>query len=92
MGANFLDNYLYDGQELSDRGNVIVVTLGYRVGTLGFLSTGDSSLPGECGHGSQTVWQGQPRGRGFLAQPNHSAESCAEPFCLLPPGRPRHTV
>ncbi|XP_041667132.1 bile salt-activated lipase-like [Cheilinus undulatus] len=49
MGANFLDNYLYDGQEISDRGNVIVVTLGYRVGTLGFLSTGDSEMPGNYG-------------------------------------------
>ncbi|XP_074546540.1 bile salt-activated lipase-like [Halichoeres trimaculatus] len=49
MGANFLDNYLYDGQEIADRGNVIVVTLGYRVGTLGFLSTGDSDLPGNYG-------------------------------------------
>ncbi|XP_047426224.1 bile salt-activated lipase-like [Mugil cephalus] len=49
MGANFLDNYLYDGQEIADRGNVIVVTLGYRVGALGFLSTGDSSLPGNYG-------------------------------------------
>lgn len=48
MGANFLDNYLYSGQEIADRGKVIVVTLGYRVGTLGFLSTGDSSLPGRC--------------------------------------------
>ncbi|XP_060940448.1 bile salt-activated lipase-like [Limanda limanda] len=49
MGANFLDNYLYSGQEIADRGNVIVVTLGYRVGTMGFLSTGDSSLPGNYG-------------------------------------------
>uniref|UniRef100_A0A3Q1HA58 Carboxylic ester hydrolase n=1 Tax=Anabas testudineus TaxID=64144 RepID=A0A3Q1HA58_ANATE len=49
MGANFLDNYLYDGQEIADRGNVIVVTLGYRVGTLGFLSTGQSDLPGNYG-------------------------------------------
>ncbi|XP_074546531.1 bile salt-activated lipase-like [Halichoeres trimaculatus] len=49
MGANFLDNYLYDGQEIADRGNVIVVTFGYRVGTLGFLSTGDSDLPGNYG-------------------------------------------
>uniref|UniRef100_A0A3Q1FS17 Bile salt-activated lipase n=1 Tax=Acanthochromis polyacanthus TaxID=80966 RepID=A0A3Q1FS17_9TELE len=49
MGANFLSNYLYDGQEIADRGNVIVVTLGYRVGTLGFLSTGDSSMPGNYG-------------------------------------------
>ncbi|XP_068585844.1 bile salt-activated lipase-like [Cebidichthys violaceus] len=49
MGANFLDNYLYSGQEIADRGNVIVVTLGYRVGTLGFLSTGESDLPGNYG-------------------------------------------
>ena len=47
MGANFMDNYLYDGQEIADRGDVIVVTLGYRVGTLGFLSTGDESMPGK---------------------------------------------
>lgn len=46
MGANFMDNYLYSGQEVADRGNVIVVTLAYRVGTLGFLSTGESELPG----------------------------------------------
>ncbi|KAG7499004.1 bile salt-activated lipase-like [Solea senegalensis] len=49
MGANFLDNYLYSGQEVADRGDVIVVTLGYRVGTLGFLSTGDSGIPGNYG-------------------------------------------
>ncbi|CAG5867226.1 carboxyl ester lipase, tandem duplicate 1 [Menidia menidia] len=49
MGANFLDNYLYSGQEIAERGNVIVVTFGYRVGTLGFLSTGDSSMPGNYG-------------------------------------------
>ncbi|XP_032426170.1 bile salt-activated lipase-like [Xiphophorus hellerii] len=48
-GANFLDNYLYSGQELADRGNVIVVTLGYRVGSLGFLSAGDSTMPGNYG-------------------------------------------
>uniref|UniRef100_A0A8C6V7E2 Carboxylic ester hydrolase n=1 Tax=Neogobius melanostomus TaxID=47308 RepID=A0A8C6V7E2_9GOBI len=49
MGANILNNYLYSGQEIADRGNVIVVTLGYRVGTLGFLSTGESDLPGNYG-------------------------------------------
>uniref|UniRef100_A0A3Q3DQY9 Carboxylic ester hydrolase n=2 Tax=Hippocampus comes TaxID=109280 RepID=A0A3Q3DQY9_HIPCM len=51
MGTNILDlaTKLYDGQEIADRGNVIVVTLGYRVGTLGFLSTGDSLLPGNYG-------------------------------------------
>ena len=47
MGATFLNNYLYDGQEIADRGDVIVVTLGYRLGPLGFLSTGDSNIPGE---------------------------------------------
>lgn len=47
QGANFFDNYLYSGEEIADRGNVIVVTVNYRVGTLGFLSTGDSDLPGE---------------------------------------------
>lgn len=46
MGANFLNNYLYSGQEIADKGGVIVVSVGYRVGTLGFLSTGDSRLPG----------------------------------------------
>merc|ERR1712168_993156 len=46
--GNFLDK-LYDGQEIADRGDVIVVTLAYRVGTLGFLSTGDASLPGNYG-------------------------------------------
>ncbi|KAJ8286298.1 hypothetical protein GJAV_G00036860 [Gymnothorax javanicus] len=49
MGANFLDNYLYSGEEIADRGNVIVVTVGYRVGTLGFLSSGDASGPGNYG-------------------------------------------
>ncbi|XP_054612869.1 bile salt-activated lipase-like [Dunckerocampus dactyliophorus] len=49
MGFNILGNNLYSGQEIADKGNVIVVTLGYRVGTLGFLSTGDSSLPGNYG-------------------------------------------
>ncbi|XP_072309585.1 bile salt-activated lipase-like [Eucyclogobius newberryi] len=49
MGANFLNNYLYSGQELADRGGVIVVSVAYRVGVLGFLSTGDSALPGNYG-------------------------------------------
>ncbi|CAI9534297.1 unnamed protein product [Staurois parvus] len=49
QGASFLDNYLYDGEELAVRGNVIVVTLNYRVGPLGFLSTGDENAPGNYG-------------------------------------------
>uniref|UniRef100_A0A8C2IMZ8 Carboxylic ester hydrolase n=1 Tax=Cyprinus carpio TaxID=7962 RepID=A0A8C2IMZ8_CYPCA len=49
QGANFLDNYLYDGQEIADRGNVIVVTFNYRVGSLGFLSSGNAEAPGNYG-------------------------------------------
>ena len=51
QGANFLSNYLYDGEEIATRGNVIVVTFNYRVGPLGFLSTGDANLPGLPGSG-----------------------------------------
>jgi len=55
MGANFLNNYLYSGQEIADRGDVIVVTMAYRVGTLGFLSSGDASGPGRSPTSSPTV-------------------------------------
>ncbi|XP_068104103.1 bile salt-activated lipase-like [Hyperolius riggenbachi] len=48
-GANVLNNYLYDGEELALRGNVIVVSFNYRVGPLGFLSTGDANVPGNYG-------------------------------------------
>ena len=50
MGPNFLNNYLYSGQEIADKGDVIVVSVGYRVGVLGFLSTGDSRLPGKASY------------------------------------------
>ncbi|NWX17378.1 CEL lipase, partial [Aegotheles bennettii] len=49
QGANFLNNYLYDGEEIAVRGNVIVVTFNYRLGPLGFLSTGDENMPGNYG-------------------------------------------
>ncbi|XP_078105755.1 bile salt-activated lipase-like [Sander vitreus] len=44
-----LGDSLYDGKEMADRGDVIVVTVNYRVGTMGFLSTGDDRLPGNYG-------------------------------------------
>ncbi|XP_068167236.1 bile salt-activated lipase-like [Antennarius striatus] len=44
-----LGDSLYDGKEMADRGNVIIVTVNYRVGTMGFLSTGDARLPGNYG-------------------------------------------
>ncbi|KAK5891719.1 hypothetical protein CesoFtcFv8_012168 [Champsocephalus esox] len=45
MGTHILSFTQFSGQELADRGNVIVVSIGYRVGSLGFLSTGDPNLP-----------------------------------------------
>ncbi|XP_010774311.1 bile salt-activated lipase-like, partial [Notothenia coriiceps] len=42
---SFLGESLYDGKEIADRGDVIVVTVNYRVGPLGFLSSGDARLP-----------------------------------------------
>ncbi|EPQ15021.1 Bile salt-activated lipase [Myotis brandtii] len=46
QGFNVFSDYLYDGEEIATRGNVIVVTFNYRIGPLGFLSTGDANLPG----------------------------------------------
>ncbi|XP_032129806.1 bile salt-activated lipase-like, partial [Sapajus apella] len=57
-GANFLKTYLYDGEEIAARGSVIVVTFNYRVGPLGFLSTGDANLPGAWAPLAQR-WAGQ---------------------------------
>ncbi|KAM6930374.1 bile salt-activated lipase-like [Xenentodon cancila] len=51
----FLGDSLYDGKEMADRGGVIVVTVNYRVGTLGFLSTGDHRMPGNYGLWDQHV-------------------------------------
>ncbi|XP_069105778.1 carboxylesterase 4A-like [Argopecten irradians] len=40
---------LYDGSFLASQGDVIVVTVNYRLGIFGFLSTMDSHLPGNYG-------------------------------------------
>ncbi|KAK3097719.1 hypothetical protein FSP39_012446 [Pinctada imbricata] len=39
----------FDGSTLALRGNVIVVTINYRLGPLGFFSTNDSASPGNYG-------------------------------------------
>jgi len=43
-GSNSL--WLYDGSSLAAFGDVIVVSFNYRVGTFGFLSTGDGRIKG----------------------------------------------
>jgi len=43
-GSNSL--WLYDGKTLAAFGDVIVTSLNYRVGTFGFLSTGDGRIKG----------------------------------------------
>ena len=40
---------IYNGQYLATEGEVVVVTFNYRVGVLGFLSTGTNDLPGNYG-------------------------------------------
>ncbi|XP_076025198.1 neuroligin-2b [Genypterus blacodes] len=40
---------LFDGSVLAAYGNVVVVTMNYRLGVLGFLSTGDQSAKGNYG-------------------------------------------
>lgn len=39
----------YHSESLSSQGDVVVVTINYRLGLFGFLSTGDSRLPGNYG-------------------------------------------
>ncbi|XP_045169237.2 cholinesterase 1-like [Mercenaria mercenaria] len=48
-GFHYGDSNMYSGDYLSIHGDVIVVTLNYRVSIFGFLSTGDISSPGNYG-------------------------------------------
>ncbi|XP_025115431.1 acetylcholinesterase-like [Pomacea canaliculata] len=52
-GASTLD--IYDGSKLAATENVIVVSLNYRVGSLGFLYTGNDDAPGNQGLMDQTM-------------------------------------
>ncbi|XP_054749902.2 uncharacterized protein LOC129255582 [Lytechinus pictus] len=47
--------YMYSGIPLAAVGNVIVVTVNYRLGSLGFLSTGDNAAPGNFGSLDQVM-------------------------------------
>ncbi|XP_076466749.1 acetylcholinesterase-like [Babylonia areolata] len=40
---------VYEAEELAGEGRIVVVTLNYRLGPFGFLSTGDASSPGNYG-------------------------------------------
>ncbi|XP_060064174.1 cholinesterase-like [Ylistrum balloti] len=50
-GGGFYSSYgsLYNGSSIALYGEVIVVTINYRLGVLGFLSTGNEDLPGNLG-------------------------------------------
>ncbi|XP_072900336.1 neuroligin 4 X-linked a isoform X1 [Hemitrygon akajei] len=50
-GGSYMESTgnLIDGSVLASYGNVIVVTLNYRLGVLGFLSTGDQAAKGNYG-------------------------------------------
>ncbi|XP_025115426.1 cholinesterase 2-like isoform X2 [Pomacea canaliculata] len=52
-GTSTLD--IYDGSKLAATENVIVVSLNYRVGSLGFLYTGNDDAPGNQGLMDQTM-------------------------------------
>ncbi|GCB77502.1 hypothetical protein scyTo_0020582, partial [Scyliorhinus torazame] len=43
------DSYFYDGSALAAYEDVVVVVIQYRLGIIGFLSTGDEHLPGNLG-------------------------------------------
>lgn len=48
-GFSLGDTLGYDGSVLATEGNVIIVTVGYRLGVLGFLSANNDSLKGNFG-------------------------------------------
>ncbi|XP_060768898.1 neuroligin-3b [Neoarius graeffei] len=50
-GGSYMDGTgnIMDGSVLASYGNVIVITLNYRIGVLGFLSTGDQAAKGNYG-------------------------------------------
>ncbi|CAH1790988.1 unnamed protein product, partial [Owenia fusiformis] len=50
-GGGFMlgSNRMYDGTVLASTGDVVIVTINYRLGPLGFLSTGDDDAPGNAG-------------------------------------------
>ncbi|XP_038662140.1 fatty acyl-CoA hydrolase precursor, medium chain-like isoform X2 [Scyliorhinus canicula] len=50
-GGGFVmgDSYFYDGSPLAAYEDVVVVVIQYRLGIIGFLSTGDEHLPGNLG-------------------------------------------
>uniref|UniRef100_A0A4X2KSU2 Carboxylic ester hydrolase n=1 Tax=Vombatus ursinus TaxID=29139 RepID=A0A4X2KSU2_VOMUR len=54
-GLAFGSASMYDGSILSTSQNVVVVTIQYRLGVLGFFSTGDEYAPGNWGYLDQVA-------------------------------------
>ncbi|XP_072492058.1 cocaine esterase-like isoform X2 [Notamacropus eugenii] len=54
-GLTFGSASIYDGSILSASQNVVVVTIQYRLGVLGFFSTGDEYAPGNWGYLDQVA-------------------------------------
>ena len=84
---------VYDGKVLAATNNIIVVSIGYRVGALGFLSLGHPSAPGNAGLFDQLMgleWV-QQNIRHFGGDPNNvtlfgeSAGSTSVSLHLLSP-------
>ncbi|XP_078612484.1 neuroligin-4, X-linked-like [Branchiostoma floridae x Branchiostoma japonicum] len=46
---------MYDGSALASEGDVVVVTFNFRIGILGFLSTGENNAPGNYGLSDQLL-------------------------------------
>ena len=84
---------LYDGKILASLNNIIVVSIGYRVGALGFLSLGHPTAPGNAGMFDQLMgleWV-QQNIKAFGGDPNNvtivgeSAGSVSVSLHLLSP-------
>ncbi|XP_078407395.1 bile salt-activated lipase-like [Cetorhinus maximus] len=84
---------LYDGSQIAARGKVVVVSFNYRLGPLGFLSTGDANAPGNYGLWDQheaIVWV-KRNIKAFGGDPNYitlfgqSAGAASVNFQILSP-------
>ncbi|XP_067868410.1 bile salt-activated lipase-like isoform X2 [Heterodontus francisci] len=91
IGAS--SNFIYDGSQIAARGDVVVVSFNYRLGPLGFFSTGDANAPGNYGLWDQHEAIGWVRRniKAFGGDPNYitlfgqSAGAASVNFQILSP-------